>query len=164
MVLKIIIVIIFSVVAAFIINTIEEVRKNNVDKISFKESIDLTNLPVITFYQDGVKLNFLFDTGATLSVINEKVINSIKVTKSDKVSQTSGIDGEIIDNIPNVQITFNYKDKSFTDDFQVIDMTKIFTSIKETTGVTVHGLIGSVFMQKYKYVLDFKEMIAYSKK
>ena len=42
-------------------------------------------------------------------------------------------------------------------------MNTVFTSIKNETGVTLHGLIGNSFMQKYKYVLDFDEMVAYSK-
>ena len=42
-------------------------------------------------------------------------------------------------------------------------MSEAFKKIKDGNGATIHGLIGNSFMQKYKYVLDFDEMVAYSK-
>ena len=43
------------------------------------------------------------------------------------------------------------------------DMTAAFGSIKKETGVTIHGILGAKFFNEFKYVLDFKELIAYSK-
>ena len=43
-------------------------------------------------------------------------------------------------------------------------MSDAFGHIKKDTGVTVHGIIGSLFFNEFKYVLDFDELIAYSKK
>ena len=39
-------------------------------KMSFKESMNLTELPIVTFYNGTNKLNFLLDTGSNLCVIN----------------------------------------------------------------------------------------------
>ena len=41
-------------------------------KISFKEGLDLTELPIVTFNQGDVKLHFLLDTGSNISFINLK--------------------------------------------------------------------------------------------
>ena len=38
------------------------------------------------------------------------------------------------------------------------------STMKKEYGVTIHGLLGTGFFQKYKYVLDFNEMVAYSLK
>lgn len=132
--------------------------------MSFREAIGLADLPIVTFYQGDKKLNFLLDTGANLSVINSKVINNIDVTISEVISSTMGIEGNKINNITNVDIVFTYKNKEFLDTFQVIDMEEVFNQIKRECGVTIHGIIGNKFMQRYKYILDFDDMIAYSKK
>ena len=53
-------------------------------------------------------------------------------------------------------ITYNEK-------FQVVDMSYAFNSIKQSTGVNIHGILGNSFFEKYGYVIDFKELVAYGK-
>ena len=36
--------------------------------------------------------------------------------------------------------------------------------IKENTGVEIHGLLGTDFLQNYKYVIDFKSLEVYARK
>ena len=160
LVLKIVLILALVIALALIINHIEDRKKSF---MSFRESLDLAELPIVTFYQGDKKLNFLLDTGANISTIEQKVVNTIKATFNEKISSTVGIGGRT-NPLMNVDIAFTYKGKDFTDTFQVADMSPVFGAIKESTGVTVHGLIGNSFMQKYKYILDFDEMVAYSKK
>ena len=56
LILEIICVVILVLAVAFIANTINDIRKRNNSKISFKESMDLVELPVITFYNGDKKL------------------------------------------------------------------------------------------------------------
>ena len=44
------------------------------------------------------------------------------------------------------------------------DMSSSFDVIKRSTGVNIHGILGTAFFNKYKYILDFDKLIAYSKK
>lgn len=150
------------IILGIIINGVEDYHKKK-NFMSFREALALADLPVITFYQKGVKLNFLFDTGANLSVIDSSVISKIEAEPTDRIARLSGIGGSI-SNVPIVNITFQYKEEEFTESFQSADMSSTFSAIKKSTGVTIHGMIGNAFMQKYKYVLDFDDMIAYSKK
>lgn len=162
-VVKIMVIVSLLLIVFCVFNTIRYYRRENKDYMSFRESLALSDLPVITFFQNGVKLNFLFDTGANISVINKSMLNSLSYKETDRISKISGIGGGLSD-ISIVDIEFTYKDNTFTDGFQVVDMSNTFSAIKKSTGVTIHGMIGNAFMQKYKYVLDFDEMIAYSKK
>lgn len=162
-VVKIMVIVSLLLIVFCVFNTIRYYRRENKDYMSFRESLALSDLPVITFFQNGIKLNFLFDTGANISVINKSMLNSLSYKETDRISKISGIGGGLSD-IPIVDIEFTYKDNTFTDGFQVVDMNNTFSAIKKSTGVTIHGMIGNAFMQKYKYVLDFDEMIAYSKK
>lgn len=130
--------------------------------ISFRESIDLAGFPVITFNQGKKKFNFLFDTGATTSVINSSVLEKIKYTELEGYQcEVYGMEG----NAQQVNmVTINFKrDLEFSDDFQVIDMSSAFDSVKAETGVTISGILGNTFFQKYKYVIDYEQMIVYPK-
>ena len=55
MILEIIGVVILVLAVAFIVNTIDDIRKRNNSKISFKEAMDLVELPVVTFYNGDTK-------------------------------------------------------------------------------------------------------------
>lgn len=130
--------------------------------ISFRESFDLSGLPVITFNQGKRKFNFLFDTGATNSVINSTVLDKVKYTKLEGYQcEVYGMEG----NVQNVEmVTIDFKrDIEFSDDFQVVDMSAAFDSVKAETGVTISGILGNTFFQKYKYVIDYEQMIVYPK-
>lgn len=157
---KIIIVIIAVVACAFLINKLEEKVSNT---MSFREALALAELPVVTFYQGDKKLNLLLDTGANISIIDKEVANTINTKETPRVSKITGIGGSVKD-VAIVDIVLQYKNNTFKDGFQVTDMSSTFSAIKNATGVTIHGIIGNKFMQKYKYILDFDKMIAYSKK
>jgi hypothetical protein len=45
----------------------------------------------------------------------------------------------------------------------VVDLKDAFDNIKSEHGVTIYGILGSDFLSKYKYILDFKDNIAYIK-
>ena len=130
--------------------------------ISFRESLDLAGLPVITFNQGKSKFNFLFDTGATNSVINSTVLDKIKHSAIDGVQcEVYGMEG-VAQKVGFVNIEFT-RDIKFSDEFQVVDMSSAFDQVKKETGVTIVGILGNTFFQKYKYIIDYEQMIVYPK-
>ena len=161
MIFEVVIVLIIIVIAPIIINGVQNYNKKKV-KMSFKESMNLTELPVITFYNESTKLNFLLDTGSNECVINSKIIDSLNYTKLDKKGSVFGMEGNSID-IDYISIDFTYNNKSYSSSFQVVDMQDAFDRVKQESGVTIHGILGNLFFEKYKYVLDFKELAAYTK-
>ena len=164
MILKIVIALVLIALLCVIINGIEKYCKvHNTSVMSFKESMDLTELPIVTFYNNGNKLNFLLDTGANTSVINHSALSSTSYKKEEGTGTLFGMEGNKIE-VCYVTIPLEYKDKVYEDHFQVVDMSQSFNQIKSESGVTLHGVLGSMFFQKYQYVLDFKSLIAYSKK
>jgi len=130
--------------------------------ISFQQGLDLTGLPVVTFCQGEKKLNFILDTGSTDNIIDSGVLENVAHSVSRKKSSVFGMEGKG-NVVPICSITLSYKDDDYTYDYLVCDMASAFSKIKETNGVTVHGIIGSKFFRKFRYVLDFNELIAYSK-
>lgn len=147
---------------AFIANTIDDIRKRNNSKISFKEAMDLVELPVVTFYNGNTKLNFLLDTGSNVSYINSSIIPLLVHEKTDKEMNTIGIEGNKVSN-QFCKMSVTYKNQVFEEEFSIADLDEAFGVVKQESGVQIHGILGSKFFERYKYVLDFKELIAYIK-
>lgn len=142
----------------------EKLTQEHNSKISFKESMDLVDLPIITFMNNGKKLNFLLDTGSTSSHINEKALSGLDFgIISDVSSEFVGAEGNIT-KVNAIGMQMTYKDMVFTSLFYRTDLDKAFNYVKKNSGVQIHGLLGSVFFKQYGYVLDFKELKAYIKK
>lgn len=160
MVLQIIVILLLVVTIALIADAVEDNKRKN--EISFKEAIDLVGLPIVTFHINDRKLHFVLDTGANKSVLNAKIADKLGAAKRGD-SKMVGLDGTTKD-CCYTTLDLTYKDSTYQENFQVVDMTATFREIKKMHGVTLHGVLGSSFMEKYKYVLDFKDMIAYSKK
>lgn len=156
-------VVLMVVVIALIINGIEDYHKGKKKGIaSFKDYLELTDLPIITFKQGKRKLNFILDSGANYSVINKKVEEELKSEETSKQSVVLGIHGEVTrTNIKT--ISFSHGKDVFIEDFQVMDISKTVDKYEKHKGVTIHGVLGNAFMQAYKYVIDFDEKIAYRK-
>ena len=155
-------VVILVLVIAFITNTIDDIRKRNNSKISFKEAMDLVELPVVTFYNGDTKLNFLLDTGSNVSYINSSIIPLLVHEKTDKEMNTIGIEGNKVSN-QFCKMSVTYKNQVFEEEFSIADLDEAFGVVKQESGVQIHGILGSKFFERYKYVLDFKELTAYIK-
>lgn len=138
-------------------------RTNKKVYMSFKEAMDLTELPVVTFYNGRRKLNFLLDTGSNNSIINAPVVNKLNCNLREDNISTFGMTGEEVKS-STCEIELKYKDEVFAGTFVIIDMSEAFDKVKRESGVTIHGILGSKFFQKYKYVLDFSTLAVYLKK
>lgn len=161
MALKILLILAIIVILAVIFNGIEDYSKDK-EAMSFREAMDLVDLPIITFYNESTKLNLLLDTGSTMNVINSRILESLNYTKLEGSGTVYGMEGNTI-SIEYISMTITHGKDSYLSTFQLIDMQKSFDNIKEEYGVQVHGILGNDFFKKYEYVLDFESLIAYSK-
>lgn len=141
---------------------INKIINKKATAMSFQSAMDLAELPVVTFKQGDKKINFLLDTGSNNCVIDSNFLKNIDHTPLAGETNLTGMEG-------NAQkaglciIKMSYKDKEYKYPYVVQDLSAAFGSIKKETGVTIHGMLGSKFFNEFKYVLDFDELIAYSK-
>ena len=161
---ELIIILVTIIFIAYIVNKIEATKKEINSRMSFKEALDLIELPIVTFYQGDKKLNFMLDSGSNFSIIDINAVNNLKLkhTKLNKVNSIIGINGETR-NAGFINLKFSYKHINFDYDFQYLDLSNVVDSLKQN-GITIHGILGNQFFIKYKYILDFNDLIAYSKK
>lgn len=145
--------------AGFIGNKISLANKK---QVSFKEALDLTGLPIVTFKQEENKINLLLDTGSSKSVVLPSVLNVFKHEKLNEGGTVYGMEGNIIETV-FVSMNFILNNNNYSEKFQVVDMSSAFNSLKQDTGVTIHGILGNSFFEKYGYVIDYKDFVAYAK-
>lgn len=152
--------VIFLIIAVAVTSgVIAGVRKKS-SEISFREAMDLAELPVITFYNGDKKINFLLDTGSNISYLNESIVSSLVTESTGEESNIIGIEGNKV-NCKICKMIIRRKNQEFEEEFSIADLNKAFRIVKEESGVQIHGILGSRFFEKYKYVLDFKDYIAY---
>lgn len=163
MVLKIVVILLAVILLAIIINGAEDYcRQKKRENMSFREAMDLVELPVVTFYNKDTKLNFLLDTGSDLSYINKSILPSLKYKEVNESRNIISVGGNS-QTLGCCDMTVTYRNQKFIDRFYISDLDEAFRAIKAETGVQIHGILGSKFFAKYKYILDFESLVAYSK-
>lgn len=149
--------IIFSI---FVISKIHRQKED----FSFKNAFKLTGLPVLIFEQDKTDLKFILDTGSSVCVLDESSISKLKDFKYlDREDNLVDVNGN---KVRRKYGTFKFKcdNKDFENEFLISDLTNIRESVKEDSGVSIDGIVGSDFFSKYQYIIDFNKYIAFSKK
>jgi hypothetical protein len=133
--------------------------------LSFYESMKLCNLPIITMKVGGEDLNFLLDTGSMESIMDIRVIELLKLpyTPHEKMFSIYGVTGNTVD-VPSVLIDLEYKGNIYEGHFMVKDLGESMDMVKQEYGVRIHGVLGAKFFDKYSYVLDFANLVAYTRK
>lgn len=151
------IIVLLAVMGAYILYAAYAKSK---DVISFKQSMELCDLPIVIFYIGEKKLNFVLDTGCVQSMLDADVIDKYKlnVTYTGETFEVWGANGKCSTDKMSI-LGLYYNEKKFEETFVCSSTIKhTFSWLKQTKGVTVHGLLGSNFFNKYKYILDFKKL------
>lgn len=161
LIFDILFIIVLVSVCAILAHFVCDKRKPNLNKMSFRETMDLCDLPIVTFINNGNKFNFLLDTGANKSVINTEILQSMSYKETNNSGNIYGLDGKRYET-SYVNVLLNYRGKEYEEEFQVLDMSAPFGNLKNDFGINVHGILSSSFFEKYRYILDYNELVAYS--
>lgn len=141
-------------------------KKNNTISlfaVSFKQGFVSPKIPIATFYQGDKKLNFLLDSGSDKNVVDQKTLDSIEhEIISEGTTSLSGVGG--VTKVDTCRVKFKCDDEEYTEDFLVADLSEAFGMIENDHCITIHGIIGSTFLRQNNVVMDFQNLVAYSKK
>ena len=130
--------------------------------VSFAEAMDLVELPIITVQNNNTKINLLLDTGSNSSYISPSILENLDYEKH-KISNTTVGFGGGLSHTNGCTMEIKYKKLSFWDDFIIMQSDDVFSTIKQQSGVQIHGILGSRFFDRYSYVIDFRDLVAYVK-
>ena len=162
MILKIIVILLVLVLIGVVVRVFD--RDKNYDKISFKETMDLLNVPIISFTCKGKKLHFLLDTGSSYSHISPETLELLKIKPNDIEDVKTVGAGTTFQNNKHCELVMFYKQEPYNASFIVTSqLSKQIEIIKRDFNIDMHGILGGDFLDNYNYVIDFKEFIAYSK-
>ena len=111
--------------------------------------------PVITVNIEGKDFNFVIDTGSEMSIIDKTLVES-SIFSSEIEKTNISLAG--IDNGKDVQekikLSFTADDMTFETTFLICDCSYIFDGFRKNCNIEMAGLLGSGFLDKYKFVLD----------
>lgn len=150
-----------AVLAGILIVNIVNANKRRLS-MSFRESLDLTDLPIITFRQGKEKINLILDTGSSKSVIIPEVLDRLIHNKLEGCGTIMGMEGSLKET-EYTDIEFYNNSNKYSETFTIVDMSEAFTRLKEMHGVTIHGILGNSFFTKYDFTIDYNKLIAYGK-
>lgn len=131
--------------------------------LSFSAGFRSPNIPIATIHQGDKTLNFILDTGSDDNVIDSNILPEIKheILKEDNPSYLTGLGGTQI--VQKCRVSFVCDNKEYTAVFLISDLKDVFKTIHDAHAIQVHGMLGSKFFKANNIVMDFNNMVAYSK-
>lgn len=132
-------------------------------RMSFKEAMELTELPIVTFRYKENKLNFLLDTGSNDSHISGKCAKAFDINENGETNiHLAGMGTTESFSVKMCELDLSYKNNVLRTKVIISPMLNdSFDMIKKEHGVQLHGILGTKFLEEHKYVLDFKDLTAY---
>lgn len=123
-------------------------------------NIASTCVPIVEFTSGKTKLNFILDSGSEHGVLFSEIPGNIFVHKTNKCSDIRSIAGQT-DLCPIVEVLLDYEGHECEAEMLVVKKGQEvdLNGIIETP---VHGLLGTNFMKKYGFVIDFAKGEAFS--
>ena len=162
-ILEVLIVIVAVFVVATLINGIEDYHnRSSLVRLSFTDNMGRLNLPIVSLTNNGQSFNFLIDTGATLSVIDSNALDKLAYTKVETTGNAYGVDGNIVP-VEYARIELNHEETKFVDEFQIMRV-DAFDNIKESDKIEIVGILGSTFLKRYDFTINYKDLIISAKK
>lgn len=159
MIINIIILLISIVIFGFVFNIFNNTKQAKMLNFNIDKN---NNTPILTVKQDDIELNFILDTGSSVSAIDSNMLNQIYAHKLNKTGQVVGIDG-IPEEVHWYEIPFSCNNYEYNHTFVAKDLLLAFQSIEESMGKRIHGLIGSDFCNENGFVINFQTQSVYAK-
>lgn len=166
MILGVILVLAGVAAVASVVNLFD--RKINHKKITPMKVQLPGNLPIISLSnKKGDVMNFLVDSGSNISHICKEYFNDLdaEVIGTYEEGTVEGFGAvntgivmcdatlyDVIGHKYNIKLSISN------------ELTAVSNSIEDSTGVKIHGLLGTDFLREYKCVMDFKSLEVYLKK
>lgn len=166
MILNIVLVLTGVAAIASVINLVEN-KKSKTPKVLPMEIRLPGNLPIISLSSGETVFNFLIDSGSNISHICPEYHDMLDAEHFD-VHGGDGVKGLGSDNIISKICRTTLKDvlgNEYKIDMVVTEGFKcIADNIEASTGVQIHGLLGTDFLNGYNYAIDFKSLKVYPQK
>lgn len=160
-----IIVIIFLFCIGVIKNRVDNYKEN---VISFKDNLIISGMPVVDVLCNKEDICLLIDTGSDKSYISPTAVNIFKkYIESEETVKTKIICGgssEVSETrVVELPVEFNKFNTRMISFITMPSLDRQFREIEQTRNITIHGIIGSDFLEQNKTELDFNKLCMHFK-
>lgn len=135
---------------------------SNLAKISLSntlKSIGIPAIPVKLFNSDREVL-MIVDTGADISIMDMSVYENYKEFMTEVKGMSSVVTaGSSVNEGFKAKFDLFCGDLRYREMFVCMDCSCGFSRIKEETGVQLHGILGTDFMRRHQWIIDFEREI-----
>lgn len=123
-----------------------------IDEISFQKIYSQTKLPIINVLINNELHYFVIDTGANINVLNESIANQLNLNYTNTKDKVFGINNtQELSKTTILNLIIN--DHDYSDEFSILNISQVLDRIKYESSITVSGLLGIPFLNKYKAIL-----------
>lgn len=129
-------------------------------KFPFKDTIGKVGLPVVSFEQNGNSFNFVIDSGADSSVLNTSYLTKLDYVDLKGNRFIYGIDGNQVQ-VSFIGVKLSSQNHEFVEAFQVLDVPGL-KNIEQAHNIEIAGILGSTFLKRYGFLIDYKKLKAYT--
>lgn len=127
-------------------------------------TLDYAGVPVITLMIDNDTYQFMVDTGSSHSSIMKRVVTQLNMPIQNLKGSGISFNG-ITRNLQCCYLTFHFDSIFYIEGFMIIPEQQEY-ALNETnvsTGYSIAGILGSDFLKKYGWVIDYRKSIIYNK-
>lgn len=130
-------------------------------KFNFESYFRKCGFPIVPLKIDNKMCFFLVDTGSSLNLIKKTFIDELSedieiIENQNQIHTAAGI-------VQSQLINFNieYKSRKYKqEEFNIAEL-NVFEYHKDYYGYNIVGIIGSPFMKKYNWIINFDKMNIY---
>ena len=125
----------------------------------FIKILGLPVIPLKLFNETNSSL-FLIDTGSDRSIMDIAVYNHFKdkITNSEQGQNIITTNGKTSSTL-TAQFTFTIDDSlKFSEPFTCMNCSTGFNQIQKETGYQLHGILGTDFLVKHQWKIDFERL------
>ncbi len=113
---------------------------------------------------NGVKGNFILDTGASTSCIGFKESSHFSLVSEDSIIKAAGAGAVNMETMISLKNTFAIKNWRTRDmDFVLFDLSHVNEALVQANENPVHGIIGADFLKHHRAVIDYGRNCFYVK-
>lgn len=133
------------------------------DITEFKTKISKTGLIYVPFTCNGKELNFILDTGSTISYIDTYTAIELGCKFKRCSEVVTGLGGEqVITEYCEIKLE---TPTTVTEiELPLANFKHAFSQVEEESGIEIHGLLGNNFLLASKYIIDYDKMMVFKPK
>lgn len=160
------IVIIGVLIGAIAYIVISIIRKNILEDLPSIKVQAVENLPLVVLFNNNNALNFIIDSGSTISYICEGYAEQLQIEKTQHYNfAVTGIGSTTVaeGNLHNVALTDTNRNSYNVNLYESAEFSETFKSIEDSINLKIHGILGTDFLIKYGCIINFESLEMYAK-